>query len=169
VRGGDRAPSPEQNYTIAEEVVTHHETIEPLKEEKPQQPHVVNISVVTPSQPPTPGPPEPSNNKNDAAFAELNQRFSEAQIEINRLRGILASIPPAGTTTAGMRRRKVMSDDGSTVIGDDMSEEGTIVETDTMVAQQQPEGVPLQLVVLIALVCCLGPYLLDGQLIQRFL
>lgn len=152
---GDRPHSPGgAEYTIAEEVVTHHETIEPLKEEKPPTPQVVNINVVTPSQPPTPAalpdPIQPGSNKaNDAAFAELNQRYSEAQIEINRLRGLLASIPPAGTT--GVRRRKVMSDDGSTVVGDDMSEEGTVVETDTMTVVQ-PEGVPLQLVVLIAMV-----------------
>lgn len=44
-----------------------------------------------------------------------------------------------------------MSDDGSTVVGDDMSEEGTIVETDTMTIEK-PEGVPLQLVLLIAMV-----------------
>ncbi|KAG9119667.1 hypothetical protein FRC07_005202, partial [Ceratobasidium sp. 392] len=154
-RERERPQSPGQEYTIAEEVVTHHETIEPFKEEKPQQPNVVNINVVTPSNPPTPGPAQPITDQgskaNDAAFAELNQRYAEAQIEINRLRGLLASIPPA--PAGGMRRRsgKVFSDDGSTMVGDDVSEEGTIVETETM-AVQQPEGVPLQLVVLIALV-----------------
>ncbi|KAF8598456.1 PapD-like protein [Ceratobasidium sp. AG-I] len=159
---GDRPHSPGgAEYTIAEEVVTHHETIEPLKEEKPPTPQVVNISVVTPSQPPTPAAlPESAhhgNNKsNDAAFAELNQRYSEAQIEINRLRGLLASIPPAGTT--GVRRRKVMSDDGSTVVGDDVSEEGTIIETDTMTVEK-PEGVPLQLVLLIAMGVFITTYL----------
>ncbi|KAG8796645.1 phosphatidylinositol-binding protein scs2 [Ceratobasidium sp. 428] len=159
-----RAPSPGQEYTIAEEVVTHHETIEPLKEEKPSQPNVVNINVVTPSNPPTPGPiptdhHHVSNNKNDAAFAELNQRYAEAQIEINRLRGLLASIPPAAPG-GGLRRRsnKFTSDDGSTVVGDDVSEEGTIIETDTMTVQQ-PEGVPLQLVVLIALGVFITTYL----------
>ncbi|QRV77312.1 hypothetical protein RhiJN_05327 [Ceratobasidium sp. AG-Ba] len=154
---GERPSSPGQEYTIAEEVVTHHETIEPLKEEKPQQPNVVNINVVTPSNPPTPGPSVPAQDSkiSDAAFAELNQRYAEAQIEINRLRGLLASIPPAGT----VRRRKVQSDDGSTTImGDDVSEEGTIVETEQMVATQ-PEGVPLQLVVLIALGVFITTYL----------
>jgi hypothetical protein len=159
----DRPSTPGQEYTIAEEITTHHETIEPIKDETPRQPNVVNINVVTPSNPPTPGPAPiirdhaPSSKANEAAFAELNQRYAEAQIEINRLRGLLASIPPAGTT--GVRRRnKVMSDDGSTVVGDDVSEEGTIVETETM-AVQQPEGVPLQLVVLIAMGVFITTYL----------
>ncbi|KAB5589121.1 Vesicle-associated membrane protein-associated protein C16G5,05c [Ceratobasidium theobromae] len=148
----ERPQSPAaQEYSIAEEVVTHHEIIEPLAEQKPPTPNVVNINVVTPSQPPTPAPvsDRQTNAAQDAAFAELNQRYAEAQIEINRLRGLLASIPPAGTTLR--RRNKVMSDDGSTVIGDDVSEEGTVIETETA-TMVQPEGVPLQFVVLIALV-----------------
>ncbi|KAG8732597.1 phosphatidylinositol-binding protein scs2 [Ceratobasidium sp. 414] len=159
----DRPSTPGQEYTIAEEITTHHETIEPFKDESPRQPNVVNINVVTPSNPPTPGPAPiirdhaPASKANEAAFVELNQRYAEAQIEINRLRGLLASIPPAGTT--GLRRRnKVLSDDGSTVVGDDVSEEGTIVETETM-AVQQPEGVPLQLVVLIAMGVFVTTYL----------
>ncbi|KAF8752499.1 VAMP-associated protein [Rhizoctonia solani] len=152
-----RPLSPGRDWTEAEEVITHHETIEPLREEKPPTPQVVNINVVTPSQPPTPGPApaqETANNAaQDAAFAELSQRYSEAQIEINRLRGLLASIPPAGTLRRRSGGGKVQSEDGSTVLGDDVSED-FIIEQEGSGEQLvvQSEGVPLQLVVLIALV-----------------
>jgi hypothetical protein len=145
------------DYTEAEEVITSSMTIEPLREEKPPTPQVVNINVVTPSQPPTPGPApvqDPINNAaQDAAFADLSQRYSEAQIEINRLRGLLASIPPAGTLRRRSGGGKVQSEDGSTVLGDDVSED-FIIEQEGSGEQLvvQSEGVPLQLVVLIALV-----------------
>ncbi|CUA69969.1 putative protein C17C9,12 [Schizosaccharomyces pombe 972h-] [Rhizoctonia solani] len=164
-RERQRAISPGGGWTEAEEVITHHETIEPLKEEKPQTPQVVNINVVTPSQPPTPGATavvveESNNSAQAAAFAELNQRFSEAQIEINRLRGLLASIPPAGTLRRRSGGGKVQSDDGSTVLGDDISEDFIIEQEgsgDQVVVQA--EGVPLQLVVLIAMGVFVTTYL----------
>ncbi|CAE7192054.1 unnamed protein product [Rhizoctonia solani] len=157
-RDHQRPLSPGRDWTEAEEIITHHETIEPLKDEKPPTPQVVNINVVTPSQPPTPGATavvieDKNNSAQAAAYAELNQRFSEAQIEINRLRGLLASIPPAGTLRRRSGGGKVQSDDGSTVLGDDISEDFIIEQEgsgDQVVVQ--PEGVPLQLVVLIAMV-----------------
>ncbi|CEL56927.1 Vesicle-associated membrane protein-associated protein C16G5,05c OS=Schizosaccharomyces pombe (strain 972 / ATCC 24843) GN=SPBC16G5.05c PE=1 SV=1 [Rhizoctonia solani AG-1 IB] len=158
-----RPISPGMDYTEAEEVITSSMTIEPLREEKPPTPQVVNINVVTPSQPPTPGPApvqDPINAAQDAAFADLNQRYSEAQIEINRLRGLLASIPPAGTLRRRSGGGKVQSEDGSTVLGDDVSED-FIIEQEGSGEQLvvQSEGVPLQLVVLIALGVFVTTYL----------
>ncbi|CAE6353951.1 unnamed protein product [Rhizoctonia solani] len=161
----ERRPiSPGMDYTEAEEVITSSMTIEPLREEKPPTPQVVNINVVTPSQPPTPGPaPAQETNNNaaqDAAFAELSQRYSEAQIEINRLRGLLASIPPAGTLRRRSGGGRVQSEDGSTVLGDDVSED-FIIEQEGSGEQLvvQSEGVPLQLVVLIAMGVFVTTYL----------
>ncbi|KAJ1303117.1 hypothetical protein OPQ81_011318 [Rhizoctonia solani] len=154
---------PKSDSEQAEEIITHHETIEPLKEEKPPTPQVVNINVVTPSQPPTPGPApaeESDNAAQAAALAELQQRYSEAQIEINRLRGLLASIPPAGTLRRRSGGGKVQSDDGSTVLGDDISEDFVIEQEgsgDQVVVQA--EGVPLQFVVLIAMGVFVTTYL----------
>ncbi|KAG8740299.1 phosphatidylinositol-binding protein scs2 [Ceratobasidium sp. 414] len=156
-----RPQSPGKDRTIVEEVVTYSQTVGPPSGE---QPNIVNINIVAPSNPPTPGPGpilalarEPSE---EVAFAELNQRYTEAQVEIDQLQGLLASIPSEG------RRDKGMSDGGDAVVGD-VGKGWTIVELDPTTVQQS-EGVPLQMVMPIALVSPVScPLQLGAELIWR--
>ncbi|KAG9080979.1 phosphatidylinositol-binding protein scs2 [Ceratobasidium sp. 370] len=106
-----RDPSPGVEYMSADEG-TRRETIKPLGDKSPDV-------------------------ADNTAFAELNQRYVEAKVEIDRLQGWLSSIPPEGATDV-QKRNSVISDDG------------TVVETMTIVAQR-PRGVPWYLVVLVAL------------------
>ncbi|KAG9083281.1 phosphatidylinositol-binding protein scs2 [Ceratobasidium sp. 370] len=139
-----RSQSPGKDHTIVEEVVTYSQTIEPPTDE---QPNIVNINVVAPSNPSTPDPasvPAPVRDPSkDVAFAELNQRYAETQVEINQLQGLLASVPPK------IRRDTVMGDGEDTVVSD-VGKGWTIVELDPTTVQQS-EGVPLQMVMPIAL------------------
>jgi hypothetical protein len=87
---------------------------------------------------------------------ELETKYNEAQAEIQRLRALLAAAPDpstAPTEATGLRRRNyALSDDGSTVAGSDMDtmlEEGAI----------QADGVPLQVVLIIALGVFITTYL----------
>jgi vesicle-associated membrane protein-associated protein A len=86
----------------------------------------------------------------------LEAKYNEAQAEIQRLRALLAAAPDPSsepTETTGLRRRnRALSDDGSTIAG---TEIGTILED----AQVQPEGVPLQVVLIIALGVFITTYL----------
>ncbi|KAG8740300.1 phosphatidylinositol-binding protein scs2 [Ceratobasidium sp. 414] len=111
---GGRDPSPGLDYTSAEEGM-RRETAKPLGDKSPRQPHVAD----------------------NTAFTELNQRYAEAKIEIDRLQGWLASVTPADAANV-QKRNSIISDDG------------TVIETVTIVAQR-PRGVPLYLVILVAL------------------
>lgn len=131
-------------------------------EEAPEEPSVdsnADIPFTPPSPPPvfaalpvvTPAPVvEPQIN------AELEAKYNEAQAEIQRLRALLAAAPDPSTVpteATGLRRRNfALSDDGSTVAGTDVSimmDEGVI----------QPDGVPLQVVLIIALGVFITTYL----------
>ncbi|KAH8825377.1 PapD-like protein [Flagelloscypha sp. PMI_526] len=81
---------------------------------------------------------------------ELQQKLSEASAEIGRLRELLAKVPPTDAQPELRRRTKALSDDGSVADTD----VGTIVEEIV-----QPEGVPLQVVVIIALGVFITTYL----------
>ncbi|KAG1872505.1 hypothetical protein DFJ58DRAFT_762017, partial [Suillus subalutaceus] len=94
----------------------------------------------------------PSINK------ELEAKYIAAQDEIQRLRDLLAAVPdpsslapesiaPTSIAPSDFRRRhtSALSDDGETYAGSDV---GTMVEHDSVIHQ---EGVPLQVVVIIAL------------------
>ncbi|KAG9099493.1 hypothetical protein FRC06_005207 [Ceratobasidium sp. 370] len=90
----------------------------------PCQPNVVNPNVATPSNPPTPGPSPITHDHGSPS------KVNEAALaELNQLHGLSASILLVGAT--GLQScNQVTSNDGSTV---------------------QPNGVALQLVVLVAL------------------
>lgn len=112
----------------------------------------VVIPVPVPTAPPAPTAPPPETQVN----AELEARYNEAQAEIQRLRALLAAAPdPSSVPTeiTGLRRRnQALSDDGSTFAG---TEVGTMLEESTA----QPEGVPLQVVLIIALGVFITTYL----------
>ncbi|KAG9100244.1 phosphatidylinositol-binding protein scs2 [Ceratobasidium sp. UAMH 11750] len=117
-----RDPSPGLEYMSAEEG-NRREAIRPPGDKSPHQPHVAD----------------------NAAFAELNQRYVQAKGEIDRLQGWLDSIPPDGAMDA-QKRNSVISD------------AGTIVETMT-IAAQRPRGVPWYWVALVALLIFVITYI----------
>lgn len=122
---------------------------------------VVNVNVHSPSPPPSPPAARvPSINQ------ELEAKYIAAQDEIQRLRDLLAAVPdpsslapesiaPTSIAPSDFRRRhtSALSDDGETYAGSDV---GTMVEHDSVIHQ---EGVPLQVVVIIALGVFITTYL----------
>jgi vesicle-associated membrane protein-associated protein A len=86
---------------------------------------------------------------------ELVAKLNEAQAEIERLRKLISSMPTPSTVstetspTEVRRRTRALSDDGS------VTEVGSYVEEGVM----QPEGVPLQVVIVIALGVFVTTYL----------
>jgi len=166
-------PEPQTRDLLAhEEAEPSHEFIaapEEAQEEAPPAPTESNGNfVVTPPSPPpsapaplpiTPAPivvVAPTPAAEPQVNADLEAKYHEAQAEIQRLRALLAAAPDpssAPTEPTGLRRRNhALSDDGSTITG---TEIGTMLED----AQIQPEGVPLQVVLIIALGVFITTYL----------
>jgi vesicle-associated membrane protein-associated protein A len=120
---------------------------------------VINVNVHSPQPPPPPVPalmaPAPSEPN-----PELVSKYNDAQDEIKRLRALLAAVPDpssvasSGTSPTVLRERhrssRAQSDDG-TVVGS----ETTYVSD----ASLQPEGVPLQVVGIIAILVFITTYL----------
>ena len=142
---------------------------------------IVNVSVLAapparPSPPPSPPtravpPPAPQVVVQDPN-PELVKKLEEAQAEIERLRQLIASMPEpsvaptslTGGTELRQRRRGPASDDGSSYDGrtyddrstyDGRTEVGSYVGSDIA----PPEGVPLQVVIIIALGVFVTTYL----------
>lgn len=143
-------PQPQQQHT-------------PVEESPIEQPAVVNVSVHQPP-PPAPAPiPTPALAPVADDSKELSEKLSNAYAEIERLRMLISSMPepstaPTGTFTSGTpteirRRTRAISDDGST-LGPE-SDVGTYVEEGIM----QPDGVPLQVVVVVMLGVFIVTYL----------
>lgn len=124
----------------------------------------VNVQPSPPSPPPPlPLPPAPAVQMN----RELEVKLSDAQAEIQRLRALLAAVPdPSSTAPESVapesvapsefrRRYTASSEDGaSTYYGG--TEVETAVDRDTVIHQ---EGVPLQVVIIIALGVFITTYL----------
>ncbi|KAF9242541.1 PapD-like protein [Melanogaster broomeanus] len=117
---------------------------------------VVSVTVHQPSPPSSP-----------PVVRELELKLSDAQVEIQRLRALLAAVPdPSSTAPESLaaeseapsefrRRYTAGSDDGvSTYYAG--TEAGTMVDHDTVIHQ---DGVPLQVVVIIALGVFITTYL----------
>jgi len=124
-----------------------HASFEEPGEEAEQAP-VVNVAVHHP-QPRQPTPP-PSREQ------DLDERLNEAKAEIERLRALLATMPEpeakeeARNEPSGVRKRHHRSP--STVTGTD-------TEVSYVDEPYQPEGVPLQIVIIIALGVFVTTYL----------
>ncbi|KAF5382597.1 hypothetical protein D9615_002909 [Tricholomella constricta] len=84
--------------------------------------------------------------------AELLDKYEAAQVEIDRLRAILATMEEAPPSEF-RRRRPALSDDGSVA----ETEVATVIDDSHLYHQQ--EGVPLQVVVIIALGVFITTYL----------
>ncbi|GBE85055.1 VAMP-associated protein [Sparassis latifolia] len=167
--GADDVP-PQQQYDEHVEVPSTPPPEPPLHSEWHEDSHlageaeaaepIINVSVHAPPSPPRPAPAPPAPVLSDQT-AELAGRLHEAQAEIERLRNLISSMPEPSTVPTAIaasptevRRRRPFSDDSSTTY-DGETEVGTYVE-DTLA---QPEGVPLQVVIIIALGVFITTYL----------
>ena len=136
----------------------------PIEEPPAEPPAVVNVSVHQPPPPPPAIPmptPVPAPVVDDSA--ELKAKLRDAHVEIERLRMLISSMPepstaPSGTFTSATptelrRRTRAISDDGSTISPE--TEVGSYVEEGII----QPDGVPLQVVIVIMLGVYIVTYL----------
>jgi hypothetical protein len=139
-----------------------HPELIPLPDDVPEAFHEPPAHPTEPSALPAPSIPstESAPPALDAeAYAALLAQYNEALADIQRLTTLLASAPnptsPASTLAPELRRRgnRALSDDGSTIAG---TEVGTMYMDEQI---QQPEGVPLQVVVIIALGVFITTYL----------
>ncbi|KAK0464390.1 PapD-like protein [Desarmillaria tabescens] len=147
----ERSLTPPNDFSAAREE-EHHE--EPPSEPAPPPP----VSVfVQPAPEPAPPVEHPSTLAPTPPNDEVLIKYKEAEAEIERLRGLLAAAAPPlevlPETTELRRRTRRLSDDMTIAPG---SEVGTMIGED--VALQQ-DGVPLQVVVIIALGVFITTYL----------
>jgi vesicle-associated membrane protein-associated protein A len=135
----DRPSTPPADFTVARED----------SQEEPAADHSgADVADTIYIQPPVITELEPTPDQR--ADAELLAKYQAAQAEIERLHALLAEVPSSPPNEL-RRRNQPLSDDGSTV-GE--TEGGTGVEDPL-----QPEGVPLQVVVIIALGVFITTYL----------
>ena len=127
---------------------------------------IVNVNVHQPSPPSSPVPPPPPPQA-PQINRELELKLGDAQAEIQRLRSLLAAVPdPSSTAPESVapesvapsefrRRYNAGSDDGASTYyeGTDV---GTVVDRETVIHQ---DGVPLQVVIIIALGVFITTYL----------
>jgi len=149
---GEHIPEFEESRNVppAEAETTAH--YEESHEEMPlpgESAPVVNVAVHPPPREPTPLTRAPSRPTDD----DVDAKLAEATAEINRLRSLLAAMPEpdASKTTSspetppGLRRRhRSPSSDLTTIVSD--TDVSSYVEEPL-----QPDGVPLQIVIVIAL------------------
>ncbi|KAI0270054.1 PapD-like protein [Gloeopeniophorella convolvens] len=124
----------------------------PSREEPAGGVGVINVNVHSP-QPPPPAPaplvapPPPSEPS-----PEFLAKYKDAQAEIQRLRSLLAAVPDPSSPTELRERHRSRP----------RSDDGTVVDSEVTYASEasmQPEGVPLQVVVIIALLVFVTTYL----------
>jgi len=153
-------PAPERELNSSQEAGSYDEELA-FQRSTSGGVGVVNVNVHSPSPPPSP-PVAPVVSINQ----ELEAKYYAAQAEIQRLRALLAAVPdpssvapetiaPTSIAPSDFRRRhtSALSDDGETYAGSDV---GTMVEHESVIHQ---EGVPLQVVVIIALGVFITTYL----------
>ena len=155
----------EAPVVVAEEPEEAYEglEVEPLEEPAPEP-----VRAITPAPPPevpvprpavVPAPPPPAplpHPEHDA----LMERYADALAEIARLQHELSAAQiAAAQQPVGVRRRtttRVVSEDGETV-NDAASDDGTAV--DTFTGPPQVDGVPINVVAVIAFAVFLATYL----------
>ncbi|KAK0201911.1 PapD-like protein [Desarmillaria ectypa] len=148
----ERSLTPPNDFSAAREE-EHHE--EPPSEPAPPPPPVSVF--VQPAPEPAPPVEHPSTLAPTPPNDELLIKYKEAEAEIERLRGLLAAAAPPPEVSPDIpelrRRTRRLSDDMTIAPGSDV---GTMIGED--VALQQ-EGVPLQVVIIIALGVFITTYL----------
>jgi vesicle-associated membrane protein-associated protein A len=155
------APAPERESSGSQEGASYDEDLA-FQRSTSGGVGVVNVNVLSPSPPPSP-PVAPVASINQ----EMETKLYAAEAEIQRLRALLAAVPdpssvapesiaPTSIAPSDFRRRhtSALSDDGETYAGSDVD---TMVEHESIIHRQ--EGVPLQVVVIIALGVFITTYL----------
>ncbi|THH20109.1 hypothetical protein EW146_g1192 [Bondarzewia mesenterica] len=152
-----RPITPPADFSAAREEM--HEEPPVLPETSSGNVGVVNVNVHTPQPVTPPAAPVPAPLPPVDPNPELLAKYQEAQAEVQRLRALLAAVPDpssvasSGTSPTELRRRhRPTSDDGTTTVDSDV---GTYYDDGAM----HPEGVPLQVVVIIALLIFVTTYL----------
>lgn len=144
-----RSGSPTGDFTVAHEEA-HEEPYHAPSTHRALE--VADTSVQT--QPPQ-LPPSPPVMIPIFESRELQAKYDDAQAEIARLRALLAAVPDNASSVSGLRRRTnglSADDDGtSSTMG------GT--EVGTAFTEAPQEGVPLQVVVIVALAVFITTYL----------
>lgn len=142
--------------------------VRPPPEESPldespasEPPAVVNVNLHTPA--PAAPPPVTAVSSMVDHTPELQAKLDDAYAEIERLRNLISSMPdpstaPTATLTSATptelrRRTRAISDDGSTISPE--TDVGSLMEEGIV----QPEGVPLQVVIIVALGVFITTYL----------
>ncbi|KAI9464926.1 VAMP-associated protein [Lactarius psammicola] len=133
---------------------------EPSREESTGGVGVINVNVHSP-QPPPPAPaPLVASAPPSEPNPEFLAKYKDAQAEIQRLRSLLAAVPDpssvasSGTSPTELRERHVRKGP--------RSDDGTVVDSEVTYvsdASLQAEGVPLQIVVIIASLVFITTYL----------
>jgi len=145
----ERTTTPPADFSVARE--------DSQPEEQPSSDvHFISRDLVTPSPSPSPPPavaPFPVTNAESLANTEILAKYKEAQAEIERLRALLAAAPSSSSSEL-RRRTRALSDDGSTMAETEVGA-STMIEDGPL----HQEGVPLQVVVIIALGVFITTYL----------
>lgn len=117
-------------------------------------PAVVNVAVHPPPRELTPAPVRSRSNDED-----VDGKLAEATAEINRLRALLAEMPEPSSKSSTVaptelrRRTRALSTGGTTSIGSETDVSSYVDEP------MHPDGVPLQIVIIIALGVFVTTYL----------
>ena len=134
---------------------------EPSREEPAGGVGVINVNVHSPQPPPPPPAPVVALAASSDPNPEFIAKYKDAQAEIQRLRSLLAAVPDpssvasSGTSPTELRERQHRSKGPR-------SDDGTVIDSEVTYvsdASLQPEGVPLQIVVIIASLVFITTYL----------
>ena len=133
---------------------------EPSREESTGGVGVINVNVHSPQPPPPTPAPLVASAPPSEPNPEFLAKYKDAQVEIQRLRSLLAAVPDpssvasSGTSPTELRERHYSKGP--------RSDDGTVVESEVTYvsdASLQAEGVPLQIVVIIASLVFITTYL----------
>lgn len=89
--------------------------------------------------------------------AEYAAKLAEANAEINRLQALLARHNDNDSNS--IKRRTVFSDDGTSIVGDGMTDAGVDDGASVVGAAARPEGVPLNVVAMLSVLVFVVTYL----------
>ncbi|KAH9166060.1 VAMP-associated protein [Lactarius sanguifluus] len=173
--GGDRAcMAPPETKSLSVQEPSRHAIVErpatpqdysgqqdeSSREESTGGVGVINVNVHSP-QPPPPAPaplaaPTPSSEPNP----EFLSKYKDAQAEIQRLRSLLAAVPdPSSVASSGTSPTELRERHRSK---GPRSDDGTVVDSEVTYMSDsslQADGVPLQIVVIIASLVFITTYL----------
>jgi hypothetical protein len=134
---------------------------EPSREEPAGGVGVINVNVHSPQPPPPVPAPVVAPAASSGPNPEFLAKYKDAQSEIQRLRSLLAAVPdPSSVASSGTSPTELRDRHRSK--GPRSDDDGTVIDSEVTYvsdASLQPEGVPLQIVVIIASLVFITTYL----------